>query len=87
MTGDILSLGVAELRDAYARRTLSPVDVTRAYLDRIASYNTRLHAYLDVYADGALLQAQASEKRLASALPVGILEGIPLALKDLMPAL
>lgn len=84
MTGDILSLGVAELRDAYARRTLSPVDVTRAYLDRIASYNNRLHAYLDVYADGALLQAQASEKRLASALPVGILEGIPLALKDLM---
>lgn len=84
MTVDLLNLTVSGLREAYARRTLSPVDVTRAYLDRIARLDTRLHAYLDVYAHGAMAQAQASEKRLTSGLPAGVLEGIPLALKDLM---
>ncbi|MBU1361654.1 MAG: amidase [Gammaproteobacteria bacterium] len=81
---DILALSATELRRAYLARTLSPVEVTRCYLDRIAAHNERVHAYLDVFAEGALRQAEASEKRLASGLPVGLLEGVPLALKDLM---
>lgn len=83
-TPDILALSATELRDAFRARTLSPVDVTRTYLDRIETHNGRVHAYLDVFAEGAMKQAEASEKRLASGLPVGLLEGIPLALKDLM---
>lgn len=81
---EILDSGATRLRDAFLARTLSPVEVTRAYLERIAARNEHLHAYLDVYAEGALRQAEASEKRFASGLPVGLLEGIPLALKDLI---
>ncbi len=81
---DPLRLGATALREAYQRRALSPVEVTRAYLERIAARNGHLHAYLEVYAEGALAQARASEQRLASGLPVGLLEGVPLALKDLL---
>ena len=69
--GDPLRLGATELRAAYLRRALSPVEVTRAYLDRIAARNSHLHAYLEVYTEGALAQARASEQRLSSGLPVG----------------
>jgi len=81
---DLLQLGVSELREAYRRRTLSPLEVTRAYLERIARLNPRCRAYIEVYAEAALSQARASEHRLASGLPVGLLEGVPLALKDLL---
>lgn len=75
---------VAELVQAFRCRTLSPVEVTRSLLEHIERDNPQLHAYVDVYADAALLRAQASEKRYASGLPTGLLEGVPLALKDLM---
>ncbi|MCW5654550.1 amidase [Hydrogenophaga sp.] len=81
---DVLGLGAGELGQAYRRGTLSPVEVTRAYLDRIAASNDRLRAYVEVYAEPALAQARASEQRLASGLPTGLLEGVPLALKDLL---
>lgn len=77
-------LTVRGLVEAFRRRELSPVQVTRILLERIAHENPRLHAYVDVFADAALLRAEASEKRYASGLPVGLLEGVPLALKDLM---
>ena len=81
---ELLNLGVSELRAAYAQRSLSPLEVTQAYLARIEAHNPRLRAYLDVHAEGALAQARASEQRLVSGLPVGLLEGVPLALKDLL---
>jgi aspartyl-tRNA(Asn)/glutamyl-tRNA(Gln) amidotransferase subunit A len=81
---DLLRMSASELRHAFGKGELSPVEVTRSYLDRIANHNPRLHAYLEVFSEGAMRQAQASEQRLASGLPVGILEGVPLALKDLI---
>lgn len=75
---------ITELVQAFRRRILSPVEVTRQILERIERDNPRLNAYLDVYAEAALLRAHASEKRYASGLPTGLLEGVPLALKDLM---
>lgn len=75
---------LTELRDALRRNDLSPVELTQAYLERIDRLNPTLHAYLDVYADAALSIARASEARLASGLPTGLLEGVPVALKDLL---
>jgi aspartyl-tRNA(Asn)/glutamyl-tRNA(Gln) amidotransferase subunit A len=62
-------------------RELSSVELTRAYLERIAAVDPLLHAYLTVIPDEALTTARAADARLATG-EVGPLTGIPIALKD-----
>src|SRR3954447_25260070 len=67
-----------------AARRLSPVDVVDAMLARIAAHDAKLHAFIDVYADDALLAAEAAEKAIRAGHAVGPLHGVPIALKDLI---
>ncbi|MDA0335254.1 MAG: amidase [bacterium] len=66
-----------------SRRELSPVELTRTYLDRISTHNETLCAYISVTADRAMAMAQAAETALAAGDHRGPLHGIPVALKDL----
>src|SRR5688572_15060328 len=75
---------VAELSRAFAARTLSPVDVVDAQLERIRRRNPTLHAYIAVYEDDARLAAEAADKAIRSGHRVGPLHGVPIALKDLV---
>ena len=75
---------VAELSAAFAKRTLSPVDVVNALLERIERMNPRLHAFIDVYATDARLAAEAADRAIRSGHAVGPLHGVPIALKDLV---
>lgn len=67
-----------------AARRLSPVAVVEALLARIAAYDAKLHAFIDVYADDAKLAAEAADKAIRSGHAVGPLHGVPIALKDLI---
>src|SRR4051812_14988559 len=67
-----------------AARRLSPVDVVEAMLARIAAHDAKLHAFVDVYADDALLAAEAADKTIRAGHAVGPLHGVPIALKDLI---
>ena len=60
-----------ELTAGYLARALSPLEVTRAFLDRIAALDPRLHTYLTVTADVALRDAGASEERYGARRPIG----------------
>ncbi|HUM18336.1 MAG TPA: amidase [Candidatus Nitrosotalea sp.] len=62
---------------------LSPVALTKAYLDRIARLDGTLRAYITVDADGALATAAALEREAAAGAWRGPLHGVPLAHKDL----
>ena len=73
-----------ELSRAYGERTLSPVDVVDALLDRIAKRNGELHAFIAVYAEDARLAAEAADKAIRSGHRVSPLHGVPIALKDLV---
>src|SRR5712691_1607225 len=75
---------VAELSTAFAKRTVSPVDVVDALLVRIERMNPALHAFIDVYASDARLAAQAADRAIRSGHAVGLLHGVPVALKDLV---
>jgi aspartyl-tRNA(Asn)/glutamyl-tRNA(Gln) amidotransferase subunit A len=79
---DVCYSSIRQLHQRFADRSLSPVDVTSAFLDRIAAANDELHAYLTVTAEIALTRARESERRFARRSPLGLLDGIPLALKD-----
>ena len=76
-------LTIAQTSDLIRARKLSPVELTRAYLDRIAAYDAQLHAYVTVTADRALEQARRAEQEIASGHYRGPLHGIPFALKDI----
>ena len=83
-SADLAFTPVHELSRQLAARKLSPVDLTEAYLARIAAHDPKLHAYVEVYADDARLAAQGAEAALRSGHAVGPLHGIPVALKDLV---
>ena len=75
------------IRDAAAAiegRALSPVDVTRACLDRIAAENDSLRAFITVTADHALAEAARAEQEIARGHYRGPLHGIPVSIKDLV---
>ncbi len=59
--------------------------VMRAYLDRIASVETRVDAFLTLYSEEALLEkARAVDRRRAAGDKIGLLAGLPIAVKDNM---
>jgi len=82
--GDPCLLSATELSAAISRRQLSPVEVTDAFLARIAAQDQRLHAFIAVYADEARLAAEAADKAIRSGHSIGPLHGVPIALKDLI---
>jgi aspartyl-tRNA(Asn)/glutamyl-tRNA(Gln) amidotransferase subunit A len=57
--------------------------VVRNCLDAIAAENARLHAFVEVFADGAIRRAEELDRHLAASGPVGPLHGVPVAVKDL----
>src|SRR5262249_42377424 len=76
--------GAGELSGAFGERTLSPVDVVEALLDRIGRRNPDLHAFIAVYDRDARLAAEAADKAIRAGQRVGPLHGVPIALKDLV---
>ncbi len=74
---------ISELADLIARRELSPVDLTNAYLDRIEFANPSLNAFLTVTADRARQEAKLAEAEIAKHGPRSPLHGMPLAHKDI----
>jgi len=77
-------LTIAELSRLYDQRELSPVEVTRSLLDRIAAYDRKLHSFIRVTPEVALAEAQAAERELMTGSRRGPLHGIPYALKDIV---
>jgi aspartyl-tRNA(Asn)/glutamyl-tRNA(Gln) amidotransferase subunit A len=80
---DLFWASMTELAHLIATKAVSPVDVVRAHLDRIAALDGGLRAYITVCGDSALQAARAAEAALMAGGPVGPLHGVPYALKDL----
>jgi aspartyl-tRNA(Asn)/glutamyl-tRNA(Gln) amidotransferase subunit A len=74
----------AQLADDLASGATTSVEITRAHLDRIAAVDGAVHAFLHVDAEGALEQAAASDARRAAGQPLSELDGVPIAVKDVL---
>ena len=75
---------LTELAAALTRREVSALELAELYLARIARANPKLNAYVAVYAELARAQARAADARRAGGLVLGPLDGLPIALKDLL---
>jgi aspartyl-tRNA(Asn)/glutamyl-tRNA(Gln) amidotransferase subunit A len=75
---------IAEAARRIATRELSPVELTRACLDRVKALDNRLHAFYHVTEERALAEARAAETLIMARGPSGPLHGIPIGLKDIV---
>src|SRR3990170_1042015 len=75
-------LTVHEAQRLIRSRALSPVELTRAILERIEAVDGKLHAYLNLMADSALAEARVAEAEILKGRYRGALHGIPVAVKD-----
>jgi aspartyl-tRNA(Asn)/glutamyl-tRNA(Gln) amidotransferase subunit A len=85
-SNDVALLPALDLLGHYRRKTLSPVEVTQAVLDRIQRLDPFVNAFALLDAESALSSARLSEKRWLRGEPAGLVDGIPVALKDLVLA-
>jgi len=84
MKDDLCTLSAVELLAGYRRKSISPVEATRAVLERIDRLNPVLNAFNLVARKEALAAARASEQRWRKDAPKGALDGVPVSIKDLL---
>jgi aspartyl-tRNA(Asn)/glutamyl-tRNA(Gln) amidotransferase subunit A len=82
--GDLTRMTALALAEAMRRGETSSVEITQAHLDRIASVDPAVHAFLHVDADGALAAAREADARRAGGQPASPLDGVPVAVKDVL---
>lgn len=84
MSGTALTaLDLTELAPLLRAGQVSPVEVTQAYLDRIAAVDPALNSYRLVLPEAALAAARQAESEIGQGAYRGPLHGVPLGIKDL----
>lgn len=86
MTDDPAMMPATALMRAYRARRLSPVEVVEACLRRVETYGEAVGAFVLVDHDAAMAAAQASEARWQRGEPRGLVDGVPVTVKDILLA-
>ena len=74
----------ADMASALAAKEISSIELTKQHLDRIASVDGKINAFLHIDNAGALEQAEAIDKKRASGEKLSPLAGVPIAVKDIL---
>ena len=82
-TNELYYLTIPEAGGLLRSNQLSPVELTRAFLDRIEDLDPTLLAYITVMSDQAMADARTAETEISRGDYRGPMHGIPFALKDL----
>jgi amidase len=83
MTADLHYSGLVDVGRKIQARELSPLEATKAMLERIEKLDGKLKSFAYVMADSALAAAAAAEQEITSGKIKGPLHGVPVAVKDL----
>ncbi|TQL69537.1 aspartyl/glutamyl-tRNA(Asn/Gln) amidotransferase subunit A [Nocardioides albertanoniae] len=81
---ELIQKTAAELSEALAAGETTSVELTQAHIDRISAVDGDVHAFLHVDTEGALAQAAASDARRADGELLHALDGVPIAVKDVL---
>ena len=81
---DLIRSTAAELAQHLADGTVSSVEITQAHLDRIAQVDGDVHAFLHVNPELSLAAARDSDQRRSTGKSRGSLDGVPVAIKDVL---
>ena len=72
------------LAAAFASREISPVEVVKGLLGRVAALDGKVNAFCLIDEPATLAQARSSEARWMKSAPLSPLDGVPVAVKDLL---
>ena len=86
MSDEIACSSATRLLELYRSKALSPVEALQTVLARIEQTNPSVNAFCVLDPDRALAQARLSEKRWLRGEPAGLVDGIPVTVKDLVLA-
>ncbi|KUL38257.1 amidase [Streptomyces regalis] len=81
---DLTELTAVQLLDGYRKGEFSPVDATRATLERAERIQPEVNAFVRLTADEALARAGESAERWRRGEPAGLLDGVPVTVKDIL---
>ena len=81
---DVCRMSAVQLTQAFADRSLSPVEATRAALARAEAVHRRFNAFTAFFGDEALAAAKASEDRWRAGAPLSPIDGVPTTIKDIL---
>ncbi|MFC8388771.1 amidase [Streptomyces sp. NPDC057238] len=81
---ELTELTAVRLLDGYREGEFSPVEVVRAALERAEEIQPEVNAFVRLLAEEALEQARASEERWRRGEPCGLLDGVPVTVKDIL---
>ena len=82
--GELHWLSAAEAAQAIADKELSPVELMKALLERIATLDPRLNAFIRLDAEAAMAAAKAAEAEIVAGRLRGPLHGVPVGIKDII---
>lgn len=74
---------LADVARAIKEKKLGSVELTASLLDRIAAVDTKLGSYVRVMREEAMAAARAADAAVSAGRPLGLLHGVPIAVKDL----
>lgn len=75
-------LTVAQLSSWVSSKQISPVELAKAYLDRVDAVDSKVHAFITVMREEAIHSAREAEKEIMNGHYRGPLHGIPIGVKD-----
>lgn len=73
---------IKKIHDMLSSKEVSCIELTNQYLAEIEKCNGELNAYINVTTEIALQQAEKVDAKIAKGDKIGILEGVPMTLKD-----
>ncbi|GAB3651245.1 amidase [Ramlibacter alkalitolerans] len=82
MADALHELSAPRLVELYRRREVSPVEVARSVLGHVERWEHHIHALYLLRPDHVLEQARASEERWRQGEPLGLIDGVPVTIKD-----
>lgn len=82
MSIDISKKNIVELHKGLVEKSFTCSELISACYDRIESREGEINAFISQSKEQAMKKAESIDKKITSGTPIGILEGIPMAIKD-----
>ena len=80
---EIKDITIKEASGLIKEKKVSPVELTKAFLERIGTVDSELNSYITVLTDTALSSAKKAEDEIMKGNYLGPLHGVPIGLKDI----
>lgn len=79
---EIIKMTATELAEKIKTKQLKSVEVTQAFINRAKEVDPKIKAYTNITEEYALTQAKISDQKISEGKDLGVLEGVPIAIKD-----